>query len=401
MIRALPRTSKAFLAGGERFVPASGYSPVSTTSSGRLLVVDDETTMVRALCSTLEMEGHFVQGFDSARDALAALHPGEFDLLLTDLTMPDMDGVELIAAAKQIDPALDAIVLTGHGTIDTAVRTMQAGALDYILKPCRLSVVRSVISRALDLQRLRREHATMQLRDKRRADELAAAYRDLEAFTYSISHDLRTPLTFVKGFAKKLQAQHADRLDEDGRNMLSIILDGSQNMDDMIVGLLAFSRAGRQALQLERLDMDALARSAVDQALTAYAGPKPYIDIASLPAAPGDSSVMRHVWANLIDNALKYSARRPRPEIRIDGHVDGEQAIYNVQDNGVGFDMARADKLFGVFKRLHSVEEFPGTGVGLAIVHRIVTRHGGQVWAEGAPDAGACLHFSLPVAAAD
>jgi two-component system, sensor histidine kinase and response regulator len=374
---------------------------VSSFGGARLLVVDDETAMVRALCSTLEIEGYVVRGFDSAREALASLQPGEFDLLLTDLSMPDMDGVELIAAVRQIDPAIDAVVMTGHGTIDTAVKAMQAGALDYVLKPCRLNVVRSVISRALELQRLRREHAVMQLREKRRADELAAAYRDLEAFAYSISHDLRTPLTFVKGFAKKLETQYGPQMSEDGRNMLRIVMDGSQNMDDMIVGLLAFSQAGRQKLQLEQLDMSALARAAVHEALSAYSGPAPHIDIASLPAAPGDSTVMRHVWSNLVGNALKYSARRPQPQIRIEGHVDGDHAIYSVQDNGVGFDMSRADRLFGVFKRLHSAEDFPGTGVGLAIVQRIVTRHGGQVWAEGAPDAGACLQFSLPVAAVD
>jgi two-component system, sensor histidine kinase and response regulator len=368
---------------------------------GKLLVVDDEVAQMRALCDTLAMEGYGVRGFDSPQAALNALQPGEYDLLLTDLQMPEMDGIALIAATRAIDPAVGAIVMTGHGTIDTAVQAMQGGALDYILKPFRLNVILTVIARALDLQRLRRENAALQERERRRSEELAAAYQDLESFSYSVSHDLRGPLVFVKGFADVLDEEFGEALGDKGRHMVQIIRDGSRNMDAMIVGLLAFSRATRQPLRLTQLDMGPIVRASLADALAAYEGPDPDIEVATLPRAAADSTVIRHVWLNLIGNALKYSATREQPKIRISGHVAGAEAVFKVEDNGVGFDMRYAEKLFGVFRRLHGANEFAGTGVGLAIVHRIVTRHGGRVWADSSPGEGARFHFTLPAEAAD
>jgi two-component system, sensor histidine kinase and response regulator len=365
----------------------------------RLLIVDDEAAQMRALCDTLVLEGYVTHGFSSARQALAELRPGQFDLLLTDLMMPEMDGITLINAARQIDSTLGAVVMTGHGTIDTAVQAMQVGALDYILKPFRLNVILPVISRALDVQRLRRENAQLQERELRRSEELAAAYQALEAFSYSISHDLRAPLRSIDSFAQVLEDEFAQLLGEEGRRVIGIIRRGSQKMDQLIVGLLEFSRVGRERLELDRIDMTALAGAAAGEALTAYTGPKPQIDIADLPEAAGDATVMRQVWSNLIGNALKYSAKRPEPRIQISGRIENREAIYQVQDNGAGFDMRYADKLFGVFQRLHRTEEFSGTGVGLAIVQRIVVRHGGRIWAQGTPDAGACFQFALPIPA--
>ncbi len=362
----------------------------------RLLIVDDEAAQMRALCDTLGAEGYVTHGFNSAQQALTALRPGEFDLLLTDLMMPEMDGITLIDAARRIDPTLGAIVMTGHGTIDTAVQAMQVGALDYILKPFKLNVILPVISRALDVQRLRRENAELQEREQRRSEELAAAYQDLESFSYSISHDLRAPLRTIEGFAQVLEDDFAEPLGEEGRRVIGIIRRGSQKMDQLIVGLLEFSRAGRERLDLERIDMTALAGSAAAEVIAAYTGPKAHIDIAELPTVAGDATVIRQVWCNLIGNALKYSAKRPEPRIKISGRIEGREAIYQVEDNGAGFDMRYADKLFGVFQRLHRTEDFSGTGVGLAIVHRIVARHGGRIWAQGAPDAGACFQFALP-----
>jgi two-component system, sensor histidine kinase and response regulator len=367
----------------------------------RLLIVDDESAQMRALCDTLVLEGYITHGFSSAQQALTELRPGQFDLLLTDLMMPEMDGITLINAARQIDSTLGAVVMTGHGTIDTAVQAMQVGALDYILKPFRLNVILPVISRALDVQRLRRENAELQARELRRSEELAAAYQALEAFSYSISHDLRAPLRSIDSFAQVLEDDFAQPLGEEGRRVIGIIRRGSQKMDQLIVGLLEFSRVGRERLELDRIDMTALAGAAAAEAMAAYTGPKPQIDIAELPEAAGDATVMRQVWCNLIGNALKYSAKRPEPRIRISGRIENREAIYQVEDNGAGFDMRYADKLFGVFQRLHRTEEFSGTGVGLAIVQRIVVRHGGRIWAQGAPDAGACFQFALPIAAAE
>ena len=369
-----------------------------SAAAGRLLIVDDESAQMRALCDTLSVEGYALQGFTSARQALSALRPAEFDLLLTDLMMPEMDGITLINAAREVDPALGAIVMTGHGTIDTAVQAMQGGALDYILKPFKLNVILPVLTRALDGQRLRRENALLQERERRRSEELAAAYQDLEAFSYSISHDLRAPLRTIDNFAQILQDDFAERFDEEARRVIGIIRSGSQRMDQLIVGLLEFSRAGRRPFDLGRVDMTALARAAAAEVMALYTGPAPTVDIAELPTAAGDATVIRQVWCNLIGNALKYSSKRAEPRVIVSGRVDHGEAIYRVQDNGTGFDMRYADKLFGVFQRLHRAEDFSGTGVGLAIVQRVVARHGGRIWAESSLDAGACFQFTLPAA---
>jgi two-component system sensor histidine kinase/response regulator len=365
---------------------------------GRLLVVDDETAQMCALRDTLGFEGYDVRGFDSPTRALAEFRAGDFDLIITDLMMPEIDGIGLISSARAIDPQVGAIVMTGHGTIDTAVLAMQGGALDYILKPFRLNVILPVISRALDLQRLRRENAELQERERRRSEDLAVAYRDLESFSYSISHDLRTPLRAVDGFAEILEDSFAEALGQEGTRLIRIIRDGSRRMDEMIVGLLSFAQASRQPIQSVAIDMSALVRAAIADALAAYSGPKASIVVGSLPPAAGDAIVLRQVWANLIGNALKYSAKRATPTIHINGSIQDAEAVYSVQDNGAGFDMRHVDKLFGVFQRLHKVDEFAGTGVGLAIVHRIIARHGGRVWAQGATDAGACIWFALPLA---
>jgi signal transduction histidine kinase len=379
-------------------LPVTADASAGSATRGRLLIVDDESAQLRALCETLGMEGYATEGYASPRAAVAALQAGRHELLLTDLMMPEMDGIELISAARAIDPALGAIVMTGHGTIDSAVLAMQGGALDYILKPFRLNVILPVIARALDLQRLRRENATLLALERQHAAELEAAYQDLEAFSYSISHDLRAPLLFVKDFAQRLDEDHAGQLGDEGRRIVRIIRDGSRSMDEMVVGLLAFSRASRQPMELQRLAMEPVVRAALADALATQTAHAPRIEVGELPPAMADSTVIRHVWSNLIGNAIKYSSRSEPARVTISGRNQDGQVVYTVADNGIGFDMRYADKLFGVFKRLHSSEDYPGTGVGLAIAHRIVQRHGGRIWADSTPGAGSQFSFSLPAA---
>jgi two-component system sensor histidine kinase/response regulator len=363
----------------------------------RLLIVDDEAAQLRALCDTLQLEGYTTQGYGSARQALTALRPGDFDLLMTDLKMPEMDGITLINAARELDPDLAAIVMTGHGTIDTAVRAMQGGALDYILKPFKLNVILPVIDRALNVRHLRRENAELRARDARQAAELAAAYHDLESFSYSISHDLRAPLRSMDGFAAILENEFAAQLGEEGQRIVGIIRTGSRKMDQLIVGLLEFSRAGRSGFEIDEVDMTLMADAAAAEVKSLYTGPSPHIEISDLPPVEADATLIRQVWCNLIGNALKYSAKRAHPRITISGRIENREATYQVRDNGAGFDMRYADKLFGAFQRLHRSEDFSGTGIGLAVVHRIIVRHGGRIWAHGSPDGGACFQFALPL----
>jgi signal transduction histidine kinase len=365
----------------------------------RLLIVDDEQAQMRALCDTLGTEGYAARGYASARQALANLRAGEFDLLITDLMMPEMDGIAVSNAARDIDPGLVVIVMTGHGTVDTAVRAMQDGAVDYILKPFKLNAILAAIGRALEMQRLRCECARMRELERRRSEELALANRDLESYSYSISHDLRAPLRAVGSFAQILEEEYAPALDEEGRRIVAIIRNGSRTMDQLIVGLLEFSRATNETrrLNMDAVDMTALADAAAREVEASYRGSGCSIEIGDLPGVTGDATVLRQVWCNLLGNGLKYSAKKPEPKVTVSGRIEGNEAIYQVQDNGAGFDMRYADKLFGVFQRLHRSEEFAGAGVGLAIVQRIIARHGGRIWAESKPNEGACFRFALPL----
>jgi PAS domain S-box-containing protein len=228
---------------------------------------------------------------------------------------------------------------------------------------------------------------------------LKAANRELEAFSYSVSHDLRAPLRAIGGFSRLLLDDHGSKLAADGRRMLDVISENTRRMGELIDDLLAFSRLGRKPLTVAPVDMTALVRSVVSETIANHQGPKPEVRVADLPAATGDMAMLRQVWVNLVSNALKFSRTREAPRLEI-GVNGGTTPAYYVKDNGVGFDMRFADKLFGVFQRLHRQEEFDGTGVGLAIVHRIVQRHGGRVWADAAPDAGATFFFTLPTAGA-
>jgi PAS domain S-box-containing protein len=221
---------------------------------------------------------------------------------------------------------------------------------------------------------------------------LEAINRELEGFSYSVSHDLRAPLRAINGFASMLEEDHAAQLDAEGRRLLGVVRTNADAMARLIDDLLAFSRLGKVAFDGAPVDMAALVREVLTER-----GSDAGVEIGDMPVAYGDRALLKQVWANLIDNAVKYSSNVAAPSIRVSGFVhDGGDTEYRIDDNGAGFDMRYYDKLFGVFQRLHAASEFPGTGVGLAIVQRIVARHGGRVWGEGRPGAGATFHFRLP-----
>ena len=227
-------------------------------------------------------------------------------------------------------------------------------------------------------------------------DQLAATIEELEAFAYSISHDLRAPLRAIDGFSRILLDDYAGKLGGEGRRLLCIVCDSAAAMSRLIDGILCFSRAGRLEMKLEPVDMVALVSDVLATELaSATTGRVLAIDIGALPEARGDSAMLRHVWLNLLDNAIKFTAPKPHARIEIGATAGSSETVYFVRDSGVGFAMRHADKLFGAFQRLHG-REFDGTGIGLAIVKRIVVRHGGRVWAEGEVGKGATFFFALP-----
>jgi len=370
----------------------------------RLLVVDDEAAQVEALCRTLEDEGYTIKGFTATSAALEALRSGSFDIVLTDLTMPGMDGIAFLNAAREIDHGIAGIVMTGHGTIATAVEAMKAGALDYILKPFDLRVILRVLARTQAMLRLRRENAallerlslrTVELETANR--ELEVANRELEAFSYSVSHDLRAPVRTIDGLLNVIQEDFGADVPAEARQHIEAASAQATRMGELIEDLLRLSRLGREPLQKRSVDMGALVREVTDELRAAEAARDLEIRIGSLPDTQADLSLLRQVWVNLIANALKFTRRREQALITIDGAEGPEGGrLYSIRDNGAGFDPQRAERLFGIFQRLHGAKEFEGTGVGLSIVRRIIEPHGGRIWAEGEPGRGAAFHFTLP-----
>ena len=233
---------------------------------------------------------------------------------------------------------------------------------------------------------------------KSQVEQLAASNRELEAFSYSVSHDLRAPLRHVIGFVDLLNARETAALDEKSRHYLQVISEAAQKMGVLIDDLLAFSRMGRAEMMKTRVDLGLVVKEIVKDLAEDAKGREIEWEIAPLPTAIGDASMLRQVMANLISNAMKFTRHRTLARIEIGAVEEKTETQFYVKDNGVGFDEAYLNKLFGLFQRLHTTEEFEGTGVGLAIVQRIVMRHGGKVWAEGALDGGATFWFSLPKA---
>jgi light-regulated signal transduction histidine kinase (bacteriophytochrome) len=368
---------------------------MSNPPQAAILIVDDEATHLKALCDTLSVEGYTTTGTPSARAALDMLRARHFDVLLTDLMMPEMNGIALLNAAREISPDIACIVMTGHGTIDSAVEAMKGGAIDYVLKPIKLNALMQVIARGLQMRRL---HTIIDQRTR----ELEQANRDLEAFSYSISHDLRAPLRVVDAFCQMFLEDYGETIPAEGRRMLDQARAGSQRMSQLIDDLLAFARFGSRPLRTGVVDMRSLATrvAAAVRAQVQAAGladaQDVTIEIGELPDCIGDSSLLEQVLNNLLSNAYKFTRGRPQPRVEVSATTSASDNIYAVRDNGVGFDATYAHKLFGVFQRLHSTAEFEGTGIGLSIVKRIVQRHGGRAWAESVLGEGAAFYFSLP-----
>lgn len=538
-----------------------------STHPARLLIVDDEEALMTALCNTLEAEGYATTGFTSASQALAQLREQQFDLLLTDLTMPEMDGIALLRAAQEIDRDLAGIVMTGHGTIDTAVQALRTGALDYVLKPFRLNNLLPVIGRALETRRLRTENIhlreavsiyelsraitqglsreevvqrtvaaaaqqtdagavqllvpneegnelrvagewganaawreedgrfpidpavvrwvsaareqlsawdgstavetvfsppfagnvtsvalpivaggnfygilrfsssaaqrrlspgqikaldilastaaaafeaaslltqlrtlnlELEQRVRDRTRELQEANADLEAFSYSVSHDLRAPLRQVDGFCQMFIDEFGANTPAEGRQILEKARGGATRMSQLIDALLRFARFSRQPLELRPVATTALVQVVLANLQDQMQGRAVEVLVGELPDCVADGSLLQQVFMNLLANALKFTGTRPHARIEVGARQDGAELVYFVKDNGVGFDMKYAERLFGVFQRLHSQTDFQGTGIGLSIVQRIIRRHGGRVWAESKLQEGATFFFSLP-----
>lgn len=364
-----------------------------------VLVVEDERTQRMILRAALERDGFAVEEAVNGLDGLRAFDSIRPDIVLMDVRMPGMDGFAACAALRRRPEGerLPILMLTILNDIESINRAYEAGATDFITKPVAWPVLghrlRYMLRASNAFNELARSETELLRRVAERTAELDAANAELEAFSYSVSHDLRAPLRAVRGFTATLK--DAARAPDTGqRELLEHILDNTQRMSTMIDDLLRFSRISRgNDLSLEQVDLSSLVAQTTMNLRPDY--PRTTIKVSALPRASCDAGLMQQVFQNLIGNALKYSAKKEAPEVEIGTVVAGGKNVIFVRDNGAGFDLAGARKLFGVFQRFHAESDFPGTGVGLAITKRIIERHRGSVWAESAPGAGATFFFTL------
>ena len=376
----------------------------------RVLHLDDsalDAELVRERLSADVGDWRFVHVAtgDEFERALAA---GGFDLVLTDYNIPGYDGRAAVEASHRAWPDVPIIVISGTASEEEAVAALHSGATDYVFKQ-RLQRLAPAARRALREAADRRRREEERQRAERDIRELNASLerkvrertQELEAFSYSVSHDLRGPLHAVSGFAEALEQDCGAQLDECGRHYLRRIRAGAERMDALIEDLLSLSRISRADLVAADVDLSALAHEVVAEVREGGAGRGADIAIRPGLRAHGDSRLLRVALVNLVANACKFSAMRQPPRIEVGNGRDADaMGVFFVRDNGAGFEAASAARLFQPFQRLHSQDQFAGTGIGLAIVRRVIERHGGRVWAEGAPDQGATFYFSLPKRAA-
>ncbi len=362
-----------------------------------ILLVDDYPENLLALEAILEDLNQNLVRATSGEEALRHLLKMDFAVILLDVKMPSMDGFETAQFIRQRERSqyTPIIFLTAVGkSEEQMLRGYELGAVDYLLKPFRPEILKWKVAVFVDLflKTLEVKHLDEIQRLNR---ELEAANRELEAFSYSVSHDLRAPVDLIQGFAGFLQEDYGHLLPEDGLDYLQRIQSNAAHMSHLIEDLLAFSRQSRQPLVRQVVSPKTLAQQIVQELQQVHGDRELDIFISELPACKADPSLLRQVLYNLLSNAFKYTSTRERAMIEIGcGETEGE-IVYYVKDNGIGFDMKYADKLFGVFQRLHTAEEFDGTGVGLAIAHQIVRRHGGRIWADSKVDHGATFFFTL------
>jgi signal transduction histidine kinase len=365
---------------------AAASPAVGAQRRDRILWADDNSDM-RDYVSRLLSNRYDVAAVPDGETALRSALENPPDLVLSDIMMPGLDGFGLLRKLRghERTRTVPVILLSARAGEESAVEGLHAGADDYLVKPFSARELLARVRTHLELARLRRSWAR----------ELEQANQELEAFSYSVSHDLRAPLRAVDGFSKALLMQQGDRLDEQGKAHLARVRAAASRMSGLIDALLELSRVSRGVLRRETVNLSELAQSVFDDLQRRSPERQVSFEVEPDLTAQADPRLMHAVFENLLGNAWKFTEGRAPAQIRVGTLSGASEPTFRISDNGAGFDMNYADKLFQAFSRLHAQSEFEGTGIGLATVQRIVSRHGGRVWAEGVPGSGATFYFNL------
>ena len=389
--------------------------PVESAEPVKILLVDDQPENLLSAGAVLETLGQQVVLAESGREALRQLLDQDFAVILLDIMMPEMDGFETAALIRQRERSrlTPIIFLTALGRSEEHMRRgYDLGAVDYISKPFVPEILRSKVSVFVELHRksvllaqqiqhsiqAEEEIKALNRHLERRLEELNQVNRELEAFSYSVSHDLRGPLGRMAGFSKALLDFHAGQLNDEGRVFLQRIDNSARRMCELVEDLLNFSRLTRIEMKAQEVDLSAMVHSLAHEIRARDPQRVADFDVAPGVVAWCDPALMRAAIMNLLENAWKFTRKHATAQIGF-GVIPGgpEGAVFFLRDDGAGFDMADASRLFSPFQRLHKASEFEGTGIGLATVERIIRRHGGRIWAEGELEHGATFFFTLPL----
>lgn len=392
--------------------PTDRLSAAAPDDRVNILLVDDQPANLLAMEAMLQGLGQNLIKAQSGREALKWLLTHEFAVILLDVKMPEMDGFETASLIRQRDKSRHTPILfltAADNSQSHAVRGYAVGAVDYLIKPVVPEFVRSKVAVFVELAKkselLRRqtrllaegEQAALELAETRAelVRDLEHKNRELESFSYAVSHDLRAPLRRIDSFSRAILESQGDRLDDSGRRYLERVREASQHMSQLIDDVLHLSRVTSAELREHEVDLSSLVSLILTRLQESEPARKVEVRVRPGIVVTGDGQLLRIALENLLENAWKFTGKVPEPRIEFGLTQASGEPTYFVRDNGAGFDMTYADRLFGPFQRLHRQGEFLGSGIGLATVQRIIHRHGGRVWAEGLVGQGATFQFTL------
>ncbi|CAD0226047.1 Histidine kinase response regulator hybrid protein [Planktothrix agardhii] len=366
---------------------------------GHILIVDDTPDNLRLLSKTLSEQGYEVQCAINGKLALMAVQHESPDLILLDIKMPEMDGYEVCERLKMQEEtaAIPVIFLSALDDVFDKVKAFTVGGVDYITKPFQIEEVFARIENQLTIRRLQQQLQNKNIKLEQLNQELKRSNRDLEEFAYVVSHDLQQPLQTITGFAELLLALKSEiNLEQEAEEYVSPILEEGIRMQELIKNLLEYSRVGTKKRNFEPTDCQEILRKSLADLHSIIENSLAIVTYEKLPILMADRIQLGQLFQNLIANGIKYQSPNIQPKIVISVQEKPEEWLFRVEDNGIGIKPENFDRIFQVFQRLHTNQEYPGTGVGLAICKKIIERHQGRIWLESEWQIGTTFNFTLP-----
>lgn len=373
-------------------------------NKGVILVIDDNPESVLLVQAALQEKGYFVSGATTGEKALETICLFQPDLILLDILMPGLDGFETCRRLRENESTRDIPIIFLSGLTETfdKVRAFKTGAVDYLIKPIAPEELYVRVETHLAINRLKKmlelqnSKLRKEVRERIQAEEaLQLANQELKSFSYTVSHDLRSPLRAIEKFCEFILEDYPDIIPDEGKKYFNGIIENTKHMNNLIEALLTFSQISRNSLQPSKINLSKIAKDKINLLSSQYPCAFSIITVHDMKDCEADPVMMGQVVENLLSNALKYSQKNLNPDIEFGESRQSGVTTYFIKDNGKGFDMSQSEKLFKVFSRLHAQQEFPGTGVGLALVARIIHRHGGKIWADSVPDLGTTFYFTI------